>query len=192
MRALPGTRLSHVLALMAGFLACAGHGVASAQETPAASGAGSAGTTTTVESAGTGDPWSDRQLDDIDLYAARHRDAFVDELVRYFDAPRALVEGLLDQPDWRAGDLYYACAIARAAGRPCRAVAESRARQREAAWQSIAAQVGIEPGSAQSTRIRDSFADSYRHWARPLLPVAGPAPATAAPQPNASAPKRAL
>ena len=153
--------------------------VGAAEPAPAASAsvdAAPAAVAVDAATAVTGDARSDRLLADIDRYAARHRDAFLDELVRYFDAPRALVEDLIDQPGWSAGDLYYACAVARAAGRPCRAVAGLRARQRDLPWQAIAGQVGIVPGSTQAERIRDGFADSYGRWARPLPPDTAAAP----------------
>ena len=67
---------------------------------------------------GTGDAVVDRLLVDINDYAARHREAFIDELVRYFDAPRPLVTDVLVERRWAAGDVYYACALARVAGRP--------------------------------------------------------------------------
>ena len=72
----------------------------------------------------TGDAWVDRQLADIDAYAATYRDAFVDEMARYHRAPRELVDALLARPGWSPGDVYYACGIAEQAGRPCRSVAD--------------------------------------------------------------------
>lgn len=116
----------------------------------------------------TGDAASDRHLADINRYAVRHPGAFVDELVRYFNAPRALVESLLAQPGWTAGDLYYACAVARVTGRPCRSVAEAWARQRGDGWQQMVQGLGIAPGSVEATRLRQAFAASYARWARPL------------------------
>src|SRR5690606_17613630 len=57
---------------------------------------------------GTGDAWIDVRLDDMDRYAARYREAFVDEIARYLEAPRpVLVEAL--ERGMRPGDLYYAC-----------------------------------------------------------------------------------
>ncbi len=116
----------------------------------------------------TGDATSDRHLADINRYAARHPGAFADELVRYFNAPRALVESLLAQPGWTAGDLYYACAVARVTGRPCRTVADTWTRQRGDGWQAAAEGLGIAPGSVEATRLRQAFAASYARWARPL------------------------
>ena len=117
----------------------------------------------------TGDAWIDATLLDIDRYAARHRDAFIDELVRYHGAPRALAAELLaGEAAWSAGELYFACALGRVSGRPCRTVANLRERAPSQPWSEIAAQVGAAPGSAPFKRLRAEITASYRRWARPL------------------------
>jgi hypothetical protein len=116
----------------------------------------------------TGDTWTDRQLADVNTYAARYRDAYIDELVRYFDAPRMLVTELLVERRWAPGDVYYACAIARVAGRPCRAVADVWAQGYAEGWEPIVRQMGIASGSDEATRLKLGFVDSYAHWARPI------------------------
>src|SRR5690606_19614160 len=68
----------------------------------------------------TGDAVVDARLADLNRYAARYPDAFIDELVRYFDAPRPLLEELLGKRAATPGDRYYACALARVPGRPGR------------------------------------------------------------------------
>ena len=116
----------------------------------------------------TGDALVDARLADINVYAARFPDAFVDELVRYFDAPRPLIEELLGQ-GVAAGDLYYACALARVTGRPCRGVIGTRQADGGAAgWEPIARRFGVEPGDARARRLREGIAESYAHWGRPL------------------------
>lgn len=118
---------------------------------------------------GTGDAVVDARLADIDIYAARYPQAFVDELVRYFDAPRPLMEELLDKGRHAPGDLYYACALARVSGRPCRGVLEARDAAAEGEdWQAVAARLGVQPGGPRATRLRDGMADSYARWARAL------------------------
>src|SRR5690606_27505911 len=57
---------------------------------------------------GTGDAWIDLRLADMDRYAARYREAFVDEIARYLEAPRELLVDALDR-GMRPGDVYYAC-----------------------------------------------------------------------------------
>ena len=117
----------------------------------------------------TGDTWIDARLLDIDHYAARHRDAFIDELVRYHGAPRALAAELLAREDaWSAGDLYFACALGQVSGRPCRTVVSLRERAPAQPWSEIAGQVGAAPGTAPFQRLRTEIAASYRRWARPL------------------------
>lgn len=115
-----------------------------------------------------GDPWTDRQLADINVYAVRYHEAFVDELVRYFDAPRGLVEDLLAEQRWVPADVYYACAIARVVGRPCRAVTALRAQRQAEGWEAVRAAAGIEAGTPAEKRLREAFAESYARWARPL------------------------
>jgi hypothetical protein len=118
---------------------------------------------------GTGDAVVDARLADINRYAARYPQAFIDELVRYFDAPRPLLEDLLLEQDRVPGDLYYACALARVSGRPCRGVLEARAAaSAEDGWESIARGLGVAPGDARAKRLRVGIVDSYARWGRPL------------------------
>ncbi len=123
-----------------------------------------------------GDAVRDRRLADINAYAARYPDAFIDELVRYFDLPRALANERMAATRTVPADLYHACAIARVAGRPCRSVLEARERAPEDGWAALAERLGVLPGSPQAARLEQVFVDSYRRWARPL-----PAPADAGP-----------
>lgn len=120
-----------------------------------------------------GDAWTDRQLADVNRYATRYRDAFTDELARYFDAPRELTTELLVERRWAPGDVYYACVIARVAGRPCRAVADAWAQDYADGWAPIAQRMGIAPGSPEAMRLKLAFVDSYAHWARPVELDAG-------------------
>ncbi|MFC0676795.1 hypothetical protein ACFFGH_02870 [Lysobacter korlensis] len=134
---------------------------------------------------GTGDAAVDRQLADIDRYGARYRDAFVDELVRYHGAPRDFVLVLVER-DWPLGDIYYACALAYVAGRPCRYVADRYAGGDAVDWQALAQQLGVEPDSPQFGRLKRGIASSYRRWGRPL-PLE-----SVAPPPRPALPKDAL
>jgi hypothetical protein len=137
-------------------LAAAQDGQASAPESPAAA----------VET-GTGDDWIDARMRDMDAYAARHRDAFVDEIVRYLEAPRPLVDEALGPGGMRAGDVYYACALARAGGRPCRTLLDAW-RDAAGSWESVAGRLELEPDARLHPRIRDDIRASYRRWARPI------------------------
>jgi len=115
----------------------------------------------------TGDAVVDARLADINVYAERFPEAFVDELVRYFDAPRPLLEDLLGK-DRAAGDLYYACALARVTGRPCRGMLEAWQAGGDEGWEAVARRFGVEPGDARAKRLRAGIADSYGRWGRPL------------------------
>lgn len=116
----------------------------------------------------TGDAWIDARIDDISAYGRAYRDPFVDELVRYHRAPRELVLELLTRRGWSPGDVYFACALAAQAGRPCRAVAEDYERDREAGWGALAQRLGVAPGSPQFHALKKGFVPTYDRWARPL------------------------
>jgi hypothetical protein len=115
----------------------------------------------------TGDDWTDRQLADVNAYAGRYREAFTDELVRYFGAPRALVTELLVERRWAPGDVYYACAIARVVGRPCRALTEAWARRHAEGWEAVRVDAGLDD-AAEADRLRQAFIESYARWDRPI------------------------
>lgn len=115
----------------------------------------------------TGDPWLDRQLQDIDRYGRRYREAFIDELVRYREAPRGLVEALLDG-GWSPGDVYFACSLARVTGRSCRFVANQRGEPAGGHWHKLAMELGAGPGTDGFARLKRGVVHSYQRWARPL------------------------
>jgi hypothetical protein len=119
--------------------------------------------------AGTGDAWLDRSLRDIDQYGQRYPEAFSDELVRYFDAPRTLVSALLGDEHLAAGDVYAGCALAHVAGQPCRAVIASWRQSGDPGWGATAQRLGVVPGSAPFARLKQAVRDSYAHWDRPLV-----------------------
>jgi hypothetical protein len=123
----------------------------------------------------------DRRLVDINAYAARYPEAFIDELVRYFDVPRALASERLAARRTVPADLYHACAIARVSGRSCRSVLDARDRAPGEGWAALAERLGVLPGSPQAARLEQVFVDSYRRWARPLpTPAADAGPRRAA------------
>lgn len=117
----------------------------------------------------TGDIWVDNRLDDINNYGYRYRDPFVDEMVRYYGAPRDLVTDLLVNRRWAPGDVYYACALAQAAGRPCRTVVDEWERDHGQGWGVIAQRMGIKPGSEEFHRLKRGFVPTYDRWGRPIV-----------------------
>ncbi|WP_312402053.1 hypothetical protein, partial [Stenotrophomonas indicatrix] len=68
----------------------------------------------------TGDAWVDTQLADINHYAERYPDAFLDEVSRYAGVPRGYIAALATTHRWQAGDIYFACFWAKASGQTCR------------------------------------------------------------------------
>ncbi|MEL1262910.1 hypothetical protein [Pseudoxanthomonas putridarboris] len=115
----------------------------------------------------TGDVVVDRYLADINDYASRYPAAFADEMARYYAVPRGYVEAMQQQPDWTAGDIYMACALAQVAGQPCRAVVREWSRDHAGGWQSVAERLEVAPGTPQFRRLRKSLDDTYLRWARP-------------------------
>lgn len=120
------------------------------------------------EASATGDPWLDERLVDIGRYAARHRAAFIDELVRYLGAARGPATALTGTPGWEAGDVYFACALARVTGRSCRLVVDLREQRPESSWNALAASLGAGPGTEAFARLKRGVVHSYQRWGRPL------------------------
>ncbi len=114
-----------------------------------------------------GDVWVDAWLGDMNRYGNRYRDPFVDELVRYHGAPRDLVVDLLARR-WAPGDIYFACALAKLAGRPCRYVVDLWERDHAQGWGAMAKRLGIKPGSAQFHQLKRGMVPSYDRWGRPI------------------------
>lgn len=117
----------------------------------------------------TGDAWVDTRLDDINRYGYRYREPFVDEMARYYGAPRDLVSDLLVTRRWAPGDVYYACAIAQVIGRPCRYVVDEWNRDYGQGWGVVAQRLGIKPGSAEFHRLKRGFVPTYDRWDRPIV-----------------------
>jgi hypothetical protein len=115
-----------------------------------------------------GDVWVDTQLADVNQYGMRYRDPFIDELTRYYGAPRDLVSELLGPRRWAPGDVYFACALAQAAGMPCRRVVDEWDRSHGEGWGVVAQRLGIKPGSAEFHRLKRGFVPTYDHWGRPI------------------------
>ncbi len=116
-----------------------------------------------------GDVWVDRQLGDINQYGMQHRGMFINEMVAHYGAPRDLVVDLLVNRRWAPGDVYYACAIARVAGVPCRNVVNEWDRDHGQGWGVVARRMGIKPGSAEFHRLKRGFVPSYDRWGREVV-----------------------
>jgi len=131
-------------------------------------GAGTASAQTVSWDPRTGDVWVDTWLGDVNRYGTRYQQPFVDEMVRYYGAPRDLVTTLLGERGWAAGDVYYACAIAQLIGRPCRYVADQWQDNRGEGWGALAQRLGIKPGSPEFHRLKNGLVSSYDRWGRPI------------------------
>ena len=107
-----------------------------------------------------GDVWVDSQLGYINDYGRRDRNYFVDDLVNSFGAPRYLVNDLLDKRRWEPGDVYYACALAYQAHRPCGDVARDYEQNKGQGWGVIAQRMGIKPGSAEFHALKGQMGKS--------------------------------
>lgn len=116
----------------------------------------------------TGDAWLDRQLADINDYAARYPQSFVDEMGRYYSVPRDYAEAMLQQPSWEAGDVLMACAVAQAVAQPCRAVVREWSSDHAEGWAGVAKRLQAKPGSRQYRELRKAIEATYSRWARPL------------------------
>lgn len=115
-----------------------------------------------------GDVWVDTWLGDMNRYGSRYPDPFIDEMVRYHNAPRSLVVDLLQTRRWAPGDVYYACALASVLGRPCRYVVDYYDANRGQGWGVTAQRLGIKPGSPEFHRLKRGFVPTYDRWARPI------------------------
>ncbi len=118
--------------------------------------------------ADTGDAWVDRRLRDLNAYAPRYPDAFVDEIARYLDVPRAYVIALGQQPGWAPGDVYYACALGKVLAQPCRTVVRARTQDAQDGWKGVASRVAGTGKPVPMRALRDLLRTSYAHWDRPL------------------------
>jgi hypothetical protein len=116
----------------------------------------------------TGDAWLDRQLADINRYAARYPRSFADEVARYYSVPRDYVEAMQQQPAWTPGDIFMACALAQRVAQPCRAVVREWSRDHAEGWAGVATRLQAKPGTALYRELRKDIERTYTRWARPL------------------------
>lgn len=116
----------------------------------------------------TGDLWVDTRLDEIDYYGRHYREPFFDEMTGYYGAPRPLLVELIDQRRWAPADVYYACAIAHALGRPCVEIVREYDRNPGQGWGAVAKRYGIKPGSPAFHAFKRGAATTYGHWGYPV------------------------
>lgn len=117
----------------------------------------------------TGDVWVDTRLGEINQYGHQYRDPFIGELTGHYGAPHALVLELLDRRRWAPADVYYACAIAHALGRPCIEVVREYDRAPGQGWGAVAQRMGIKPGSREFHALKRGTVATFDRWGHPVV-----------------------
>ncbi len=116
----------------------------------------------------TGDSWVDAQLQDINHYAERYPDAFLDEVSRYADVPRGYISALFTTHGWQAGDIYFACFWAKASGQTCRDSVRAFSQDPEGGWEAVVKRMPTKPDNLHYRAVRHAIVASYQHWDRPI------------------------
>ncbi len=116
----------------------------------------------------TGDAWVDRQLADINRYAARYPDAFVDEVVRYAGVRHGYAVALLQQHGWQPGDLYFACFWGKVTGTGCREPVRARSQNPDDGWEAVVERLPVAPHNLHWRAMRHAIVASFDHWDRPI------------------------
>lgn len=116
----------------------------------------------------TGDSWVDAQLQDINHYAERYPDAFLDEVSRYADVPRGYISALFTTHGWQAGDIYFACFWAKASGQTCRDSVRAFSQDPDGGWEAVVKRMPTKPDNLHYRAVRHAIVASYQHWDRPI------------------------
>jgi len=121
----------------------------------------------------TGDAWVDTQLQDINYYAERYPESFLDEVARYGGVSRDYIAALFYTHNWQAGDIYFACFWAKAIEHSCRdsVKAWSRAVPEEGEpkrWADVVASLPTKPTNQHWRTLRHAIVASHDHWDRPV------------------------
>lgn len=116
----------------------------------------------------TGDAWTDTWLADINHYAERYPDSFLDEVARYSGVDRAYAAALVNNHGWHAADVYFACFWAKAIQLSCREVVRAFSAHRDAGWEAAVQALPVAPDNLHRRALRHAIVASYRHWDRPI------------------------
>lgn len=116
----------------------------------------------------TGDAWVDTQLADINHYAERYPDAFLDEVSRYAGVPRGYIAALATTHQWQAGDIYFACFWAKASGQTCRDSVRAFSQDPQGGWEAVVKRMPAKPQNLHYRAVRHAIVASYEHWDRPI------------------------
>jgi len=116
----------------------------------------------------TGDAWVDTWLKDINHYAERYPDSFLDELSRYGNVPRGYAAALINTHGWHAADVYFACFWAKAIERDCRESARAFSADPDGGWEAAVQRLPVAPGNLHMRAVRHAMVASFQHWDRPI------------------------
>lgn len=116
----------------------------------------------------TGDAWIDRQLEDINAYARRYPDSFIDELARYANVRRGYLQALLEQQRLQPGDIYFGCAWTFAINLSCREAVRGWSGDHHDGWKGVVSRLPITPDNLHYRAVRHAIVASYDRWDRPI------------------------
>jgi len=116
----------------------------------------------------TGDAWVDTWLQDINHYAERYPDSFLDELTRYSGVPRGYAAALINTHGWQAADVYFACFWAKAIEVSCRDTVRAFSANAEGGWEAVVERLAVPPKNLHWRALRHAIVASYTHWDRPI------------------------
>lgn len=116
----------------------------------------------------TGDAWLDEWLPDINHYAERYPDSFLDEVSRYGSVDRGYIAALVNNHGWHAADVYFACFWAKAIKVSCRDTVRAFSADPDGGWEAVVARLPVEPDNLHWRAVRHAVVASYRHWDRPI------------------------
>lgn len=116
----------------------------------------------------TGQPALDAALPDINHYAERHPDAFLDELEWFAGAGRKDMAAWLAVPGHQAADLFLGCHLAAVRGQSCAVLMQAFDAAGEEGWAAVARTLEPRPDRAQWQQVAQRLRDACRRWARPV------------------------
>lgn len=116
----------------------------------------------------TGDAWVDAWLQDVNYYAERYPDSFLDELARYSGVPRDYAAALMRRHGWQAADVYFACFWAKAVEIDCRQSVRAFSRDPDGDWGAAVARLPVVVKPLHWRRLRHGIVASFQHWDRPI------------------------
>jgi len=109
---------------------------------------------------GNGECWIELAIKEMNVYTRGNTDAFINDVVISFGAPRPLVSEYVLERRWAPGDVYYACALAQQAHVPCINTLREYDKNNGQGWGVIARRMGIKPGSPEFQALKGRVGNS--------------------------------